>query len=185
MTDVKSATPTASPVKVGAVFAGANLNGAFVRDTRLINEIARRGIPTAKWWAMDLPPQLGVDGETVLFHAARFARVPQRFLGETLSQCLMERLGIVGSCVGNKISPKATDWGRSRMSRWALRKVAAEIVRGVDRDQRLMRRIATALDESGVTHVMPMISLLAPFLLAARQYCSREIRVVALNVVVS
>ena len=40
-----------------------------------------------------------------------------------------------------------------------------------------MRRIATALDESGVTHVLPMLSILAPFILGARQYCKRPPKV--------
>lgn len=103
--------------------------------------------------------------------------MPRRWLGDWLSQSIMEAVGQATSGIGLRLFPSLAVRNRSRMIRWALRKMAAEIVRGVDRDDVLMRRIAGEMDRTGVTHVLPMLSILAPFILKARKYCSHPVRV--------
>lgn len=154
--------PARHPV-LGFVMVGGPLVGAQVRDLRLANEMARRGYQVHVWWAFDRPQGISLDasiGQHWLFSWSRhmvpgcrnaadqIGRLACRIVPESLRMRAAQQLpGVMDRQIGR-----------------VLRLICA----GVGRDQTLIERFAREIDAAGVTHLLPNLEMLAPFVRAAR-----------------
>jgi len=160
--------PPDKPV-FGLVLFGGPLSGAMIRDVRLANELAARGYQVHAWWTMDKPDPSPLDDavhQHWLFPAARYYKFP---------------------CVGK--------WGRGHLERighflnwWfpykkrtrglqkrphqldnLMQGMLRVVCDGVEDDMPLINRFAGQLKQTGVTHVLPMLSAICPWVAAARR----------------
>jgi glycosyltransferase involved in cell wall biosynthesis len=156
--DVDSREPV-----LGFVIVGGPLVGAQVRDLRLANELSRRGYPVHVWWAFDRPRKSCLDSsvqEHFLFSWSRYM-VP-RWPGAS------DQIGrIAQKILPEKILSMAAQRLPGVMER-QLRRVLRVICHGVEQDTGLIRRFATEIEAAGVTHLLPNLEMLAPFVRAAR-----------------
>jgi glycosyltransferase involved in cell wall biosynthesis len=170
--DLAADTGAAEPV-FGFMLMGGALFGAQVRDIRLANELADRGYRVHVWWAMDrayrspLRPSISHHW---LFHAARFAPFFQRGLDEA---------------IGRAISRVTIDERRAWVVQtypWQLHRVMRGLVRrvcdGVEHDPTVIRRFARDIAATRVTHLLPNLSILAPFAASARALVPHRVRYV-------
>lgn len=160
----------------GFVLLGGPLSGALVRDVRLANELARRGYRVHVWWMLDRCQRVELDPsitEHWLVHALRYlplagtggwARAAKEHCGHALNRMYSEKR-------------------RYRMIQkrpWLIEGVMQAVMRlmceGVERDEPVVHRFARSLDESGVTHIMPMLSVMGAWVAAARRHVRRPIR---------
>jgi glycosyltransferase involved in cell wall biosynthesis len=148
---------------LGFVVVGGPLVGAQVRDLRLANELSRRGYPVHVWWAFDRPHESLLDPaiqEHFLFSWSRYL-VPN-WPG------MSDRIGRIAQAT---VSGKLRDWAAQRLPgvmERQLRRVLRVICRGVETDPGLIRRFASQIEAAGVTHLLPNLEMLAPFVRAAR-----------------
>ena len=169
--------PDGEPV-FGFILVGGPLSGAQLRDLRLANELARRGFRVHVWWAMDRTKEAGLDDSIVehhLFHAFRYlsrtalgalGRGPMDALGRATTAMFGDRRR--GHFLGKRP-------GLFRRLAHGLLRAVAE---GVHGDGRLSRRFGRELEATGVTHVLPMLAVLCPFVEAAAAHMARPPRFV-------
>jgi glycosyltransferase involved in cell wall biosynthesis len=159
-----------NPPVFGFVLGGA-LSGALVAHVRLANELARRGYPIHAWWAMDRPvhsPLRAILTERWLFNSTRyggFSRVRgiddlvgqygSRLFSDTLRNLLIQKVPL--------------------FFHRQIREFIRAFCTGVERDRRLIRRFARQLTRLRVTHVLPTIECLAPFVAAARSLVPHDL----------
>ncbi|MFN8856819.1 MAG: glycosyltransferase family 4 protein [Planctomycetaceae bacterium] len=159
-----SGTVLERPPVLGFVMVGGPLVGAQVRDLRLANEMARRGFPVHVWWAFDRPQGIVLDpsiSQHWLFSWSRhmlplcpgaadqLGRLACRLVPESLRNRAAQRLpGVMDRQIG---------------------RVLRRICEGVERDQGLITRFAREITAAGVTHLLPNLEMLAPFVRAARE----------------
>ncbi|HWB21008.1 MAG TPA: glycosyltransferase family 4 protein [Phycisphaerales bacterium] len=162
-------TPSSPSTPVlGFVLAGGPLSGALVRDIRLANELADRGFPVHVWWAIDKQKNSGLRDSIPqhwLFHGARYADLPlfgqfgkpvKEGFGKFLTAMFDDRKRI-------HVVQKRPDVVRS-MACGMIRRVCM----GVETDSPTIRRFADSLASAGVTHLLPMLEFLCPFIVAAQ-----------------
>lgn len=158
----------AQPV-FGMIFFGGSLSGALVRDIRLANELSRRGYRVVVWWVMDTLDRAPLDEKIeqhLLVNGIRYYGRNMRWLwgalggalGLVTSQAWRERKGQKQPRVLEKI-----------MRNW-MRLVA----RGVEHDRPVLNRFAGQLRQSGVTHLLPMLSVLGTYGLAAQKQLGEQ-----------
>ncbi len=156
---------------LGFVLLGGSMSGALVRDVRLANELARRGYEVHVWWAMDrsgVPALAPAVRQHLLFNGARY--IWPRVGGA------MERLAVV---LGRMFSDgQRAHWvqRRPRLVRRMMGNLTSRVCDGIERERVVVRRFARSLDESGVTHVLPMLEFLGPWVEAARKLVARPIK---------
>ncbi|MBS0260492.1 MAG: glycosyltransferase family 4 protein [Planctomycetes bacterium] len=158
-----------SPV-FGFLLVGGSVVGSQVRDIRLANEFARRGYPVRAWWAMDRPHQSPLSPtipQRWLYSAGRYAGF-FRFSGEFL---------------GRTVTRLTTDAFRQRISQrfpafvsQQLRALIRAVCLGVERDGHLIRRFGQEIAKAQVTHFLPNLECLAPFVHAARRYVPHHVK---------
>ena len=165
-TDTKANTPPVTEPVFGFLLLGGPLTGALVRDIRLANELADRGYTVHVWWTVDRrrsAPLSAKIRQHWLFHGFRYSSSPwgsqtADAFGKLLTRFLHEK---------NRLR-----WLQKR--HYVLDRVMKGIVRrvcnSVDGDRRLIRNFARSVDEAGVTHMLPMLSILCPWAIAARRY---------------
>jgi glycosyltransferase involved in cell wall biosynthesis len=148
---------------LGFVIVGGPLVGAQVRDLRLANELSRRGYPVHVWWAFDRPHESCLDAsvqEHFLFSWSRY--LLPRWPGTS------DRIGRMAQAT---IPGTMRSWAAQRLPgvmERQLRRVLRVICQGVEQDPGLIRRFASEIEEAGVTHLLPNLEMLAPFVRAAR-----------------
>jgi glycosyltransferase involved in cell wall biosynthesis len=150
---------------------GGAVSGALVRDIRLANELADRGYEVHAWWAMDRPRQSPLRPsirEHWLFHGARFAGHGPAGLKDL---------------AGRTVSRLATDQKRAHTIQKRPEVLArlmhgllGRVCDGVEGDRRLVARFARQVAESGVTHMLPMLELLCPWVAAAIPLVPQHLR---------
>jgi glycosyltransferase involved in cell wall biosynthesis len=161
-----------NPPVIGFVLLGGALTGALVAHVRLAKELARRGYPVHAWWAMDRPvrsPLRGVLSERWLFNSTRYGgllrlrgiddlvgQYGSRLIGDTLRNLLIQKIPL--------------------FFHRQIREFIRVFCTGVERDRPLIRRFARQLTRLRVTHVLPTIECLAPFVAAARPFVPHELR---------
>src|SRR5262245_41680619 len=160
-----------NPPVFGFVLLGGALSGALVAHVRLANELARRGYPVHAWWAMDRPVHSrlrGILSERWLFNSTRYGG--------------FSRLRGIDDLVGQYGSRLFGDTFRSLLIQKVppffhrqIREFIRVFCTGVERDRRLIRRFARQLTRLRVTHVLPTIECLAPFVVAARSFVPHEL----------
>lgn len=163
----------APPVVFGCVLLGGSLTGALVRDVRLANELSRRGYPVHVWWAMDRSRSAGLRpqiNEHWLFHGLRFW--PKSSFGRGAMEGLGRGL--------NRVFPDARRAHGLQRRPELLRRLMENLMQclcdGVDRERAVVHRFARDLEETGVTHVLPMLEMLCPWVAAARRHMQRRIQ---------
>jgi len=168
-----SPSQTEKPV-LGFILFGGALSGALVRDVRLANECARRGYPVHVWWAMDKqknPPAGGLRAEIQqhwLFHGLRFWGL--RFRGAT------ELLGRgLHACFDDKARAHGAQ-RRPHIMRRIMENLMHCICDGVEHERAVVQRFANDLNRTGVTHVLPMLEMLCPWVAAARKQVNHPVK---------
>lgn len=156
----------------GFLLFGGALAGAQVSHIRLANELARRGYRVHVWWTMDRPHQSPLDpaiSESWLFSAGRFSGL--------FSNAALDDL--IGRCVC-RMTPDAM---RHRLLQqnpaffnWILRGLIRGVCLGVGDDRALIRRFAAEVTQRGVTHILPTLECLAPFVAAVRPHVPYRLR---------
>lgn len=155
----------------GCILFGGALTGALVRDVRVANELADRGYRVHVWWVMDQPrvsPLRPSIREDLLFAGMRYrfgrrsavAEQAQRLLRSVCPDRIRARLA--------QRYPSVIEG----MMRNFLR-LACD---GLENDMPVVQRFARQASAAGVTHVLPMIEVLAGYILAARRLVDRPIR---------
>jgi glycosyltransferase involved in cell wall biosynthesis len=158
---------------IGSILLGGSLTGALVRDVRLANELVRRGYDVHVWWAVDWQKTAGLDSRITqhwLFHGFRFQRRRGSALMET---------------VGRALSSLFAD---RRRSHWSQRRGAAvekmmtnlmhRVCDGVEGERNVVKKFAHEMEAAGVTHMLPMLEFLCPWVDAARGHMSKPPRYV-------
>ncbi len=140
-----------------------------MRDVRLANELVQRGYEVHIWWTIDHSERVEIDERITqhwLFHGARYFPLPG-----------VGRWGLgLQDALGRGATRLFHYKNRTRMMQkrpWMLDRLMTAMMRlvceGVERDQAVIRRFASELEAAGVTHVLPMLGMLCPWVDAARQ----------------
>jgi glycosyltransferase involved in cell wall biosynthesis len=164
-------TPDANQPVFGFILIGGALVGAQVRDIRLANELSERGYPVHVWWAMDRSYRAPLRSEIQqhwLFSSSRYGGYSVSWADDYL---------------GRFVSRWTNDERRARVVQnfpGFLSRIMKFLVwracRGVDRDERLIRRFSKELTAAGVTHLLPTLGILACFARAAKQRVSYPLK---------
>lgn len=172
-TPVFSAAPVAHgalPV-LGFMLFGGSLSGALVRDVRLANELVSRGYPVHVWWAMDWSKSAGLDSRIQqhwLFSGLRFRHRHGRnaldFIGRQLSKAFPDTLRAL------RVQK------RPQILTRLMTGLMHTLCDGVERETAVVNRLARDLNDTGVTHLLPMLEMLCPWILAARPLVNHPIK---------
>jgi len=156
----------------GFVLFGGPLTGATVSQVRLVNELASRGFPVHVWWTMDHPKRSRLRAEVKqywLFSCLRYWNVGNvdshhefKDLVAHAARWLFPENYWVDFC---ERRPTTLD----EMIRGFIRRVCE----GVEKDEVLVKRFARQMAEAGVTHVLPTLAALCPWVLAAGSLMER------------
>src|SRR5262245_17338934 len=161
-----------NPPVFGFVLLGGALSGALVAHVRLANELARRGYPVHAWWAMDRPvhsPLRGILSERWLFNSTRYGGFSRlRGIDDLVGQYGSR---LVGDTFRNLLIQKVPLFFHRQ-----IREFIRTFCTGVERDRRLIRRFARQLARLRVTHVLPTIECLAPFVAATQSFVPHNVR---------
>lgn len=155
----------------GFVLFGGPLSGALVRDVRLANELADRGYRVCVWWVADRmrsSPLRGAIRQRWLFHGLRYA-----FSGG--SGAFESGGRLVTALLHDKNRQRGLQ-KRPRILDRVMTGITARVCDGVEHDRSLVRRFARELSDSGVTHVLPMLAFLCPWVQAARPLVTHPLR---------
>jgi glycosyltransferase involved in cell wall biosynthesis len=157
---------------LGFLLLGGALTGAQVSHIRLANELARRGYPVHVWWAMDRPVRSPLDpgiSEHWLFNATRYGGLLKlRCIDDLIGRCVSR---MTGDLIRNALMQRLPSFYHRQ-----LRELIRFVCSGVALDRRLIRRFAVELQQSKVTHVLPTIECLAPFVAEARSLVPYKLR---------
>lgn len=162
--------PASSRPVLGFILLGGSLSGALVRDVRLANELSRRGYPVHVWWAMDRQKSSGLRPEIQqhwLFHGFRFLGWPggvRESVGKALTGCFPDR--------------RRAHWAQRhpRQLQHIMERLLTSVCEGVERQHTVVKRFARELSETGVTHVLPMLEMLCPWVAAARKLIDHPVK---------
>lgn len=165
-----TATPSEAVPVFGFILFGGPLSGAMVRDARLANELAQRGYRVHVWWAMERSDRITLDERITqhwLFHGMRYFTLP--YCGD-MARGLRDRFGqITASLFHEKNRTQMVQKRPWILDRLMMRTMHL-ICDGVERDAPVVRRFAAQLEAAGVTHMLPMLGMLCPWIEAARRY---------------
>ncbi len=164
--------PSAEAV-FGFLLIGGALSGALVRDVRLANELARRGWRVNVWWAMDRPKRTELRDEITqswLFHGMRYLRPS----GSNLA----DRAGRLMTRVFHDKQRQRFMQRRPRLIRRLMEGLIRRVCDGIEQDRGAVRPFAAELSAAGVTHVLPMLAILCPWVQAAGRLMDRAPRYV-------
>jgi glycosyltransferase involved in cell wall biosynthesis len=155
---------------LASILLGGARTGAMIRELRLINEFARRGYECHVFWAFERSYDVKLDARIKqhwLCHCGRFAG-PYHYLGKTIGRALEDRQGKLMSYLGGARAQEFVRHYLPGLVRFELRRTVSAISQGISQDKRLINRFCRQLKTNGVTHVLPMLGILAPFAQAAR-----------------
>lgn len=175
MTDNASSNGSQTPV-FGFILFGGPISGALIRDIRLANELACRGYTVHVWWAMDKSRSLMLDQRIKqhwLFHGLRYWRSAAPIDGRLLN--LRDSVGRMFTALYRDHRREHFIQKRPQVLRRTIEGLLCQVRDGVGRDRSLIRRFARQLDNAGVTHVLPMLAVLCPFVQQARPHMDRGI----------
>ena len=165
-----------SDVVFGMILQGGPLMGSRVRDVRLAGELVKRGYPVHVWWAAERArrdPLPASVRQRWLFHIARYLRLTPVGLPRPVPDAIGRLLSRITP--GDFMIRYAQR--RPRMIRTLMKGFLGRICAGVETDRFITPRFARELRAAGVTHLMPMVSPLAPWALAARARLERPPKV--------
>ncbi len=167
---MQSAAATAPSKPVFAmILVGGALSGALIRDIRLANELHRRGFAVHVWWAIAQSRSTSLHPEIPqhrLFSGMRFLFGPSPMppLGEVL-----DRTGRVLNLAFNDRARSHWLQQRPHVLNRTMEPLMLALCEGISRQRTIVRRLAHGFHRAGVTHVLPMLEMLCPFVDAARR----------------
>jgi glycosyltransferase involved in cell wall biosynthesis len=174
MNDLPADRPSsADPPILGFILFGGSLSGALVRDVRLANELVDRGYRVHVWWAMDRQKTTTLDPRITqhwLFHGLRFWSRHARGAHE-----------VIGRTLNSMFSDPARAHGlqqRPAILQRVMERLMHRVCDGVEHEHAVVNRLARGLSSTGVTHVLPMLEFLCPWVAAARRRVSHEVKYV-------
>jgi len=161
---------------IGMIIMGGPLSGAMVRDIRLANELARRGYKVHVWWAMDKVKPTPLDdriGQHWLFHAARYYT---NKYNRMLNRNVKEKIGLqIHRMYSNRKSAHSIQ-KRPHIMDGILTGMQRMVCEGMENDPENIKRFARELTENKVTHVLPMLSVLCPWIAEARKHVPHQVK---------
>lgn len=156
----------------GLVLFGGPLTGATVSDMNLANELSDRGFPVHVWWAMDRPKRSRLRPsirQYWLFSTARYWDIGK---AHSHADPHYEIRGSIARALC-WLCPESywIDYFQQRPHNIEsfMKEFLRLICEGVEQDGALITRFARQLSQAGVTHVMPTLAGLCPWVLAARR----------------
>ncbi len=155
----------------GFMLFGGPITGARIRDVRLANELADRGYPVHVWWVMDRDRQSALRPQIRqhwLCHSTRY--VTRR------GSDLADRAGRAMTLLFKDKNRQRTTQRWPGLVRFVMTRFVQRVCESVEGDPRLVRRFAEAISEARVTHMMPMLALLSPWVQAARRQVTHRLR---------
>lgn len=157
--------PATKPV-FGFVLLGGPLSGALVRDIRLANELAARGFNVHVWWVVDRRLSAPLSPEVRqhwLFHGLRYS-------SSRRGSAIADRFGRWSTNVFHEKNRLRFLQKQQFLVDRVMLGLVRRVCSGVDGDRRLIRRFAREVSEAGVTHMLPMLSILCPWAEAVRRH---------------
>ncbi len=165
-----SPTPANDPAPVfGIVLMGGPLSGALVRDVRLANALVAQGYTVHVWWAMDRLRKSPLDArihEHWLFHGYRYR-------GRGKARPWRDSWGRLTSRIFSDRARAHHSQKHPAMLEALMQGLTRHVCNGVESDQRLLKRFADEMTQAGITHMLPMLSILCAWVLAARSHMPR------------
>ncbi len=169
--DRPAPTDPADPV-FGLILVGGGLSGALIRDIRLANELADRGFAVHVWWVMDKPeksplrPQIR---QSLLFNGYRYRFGRGKALCEAFGRAFC-------TIYGPQTKRTRTLQRHPYLLQAMMGNLFRMIVDGVECDMPIVRRLAQDIRNGGVTHMLPMLAMLCPFVEAARRLVNHRVQ---------
>ena len=158
------------PTVFASILLGGARTGALIHELRRINELANRGYQCHIFWAFERSYDVKIDPRIKqhwLFHCGRFAG-PLHYFGNVIGRTIENRSGKLMSYVGRARAQELVRRYAPGLVRYELNRTVAGISRGISNDKPLINEFTRKLQRGGVTHVLPMLGILAPFAKAAR-----------------
>jgi len=161
---------------LGFLYFGGPLSGALIRDIRLANELASRGFRVHVWWMMDRPDRSPMHaGVTEHFLCNGMRYLPVQW-GLRVPRGVMDRVGRLFSWWLSERKRARSLQKRPYLLDRMISGFMTDVCDGVERDRPVIRRFSRELDAAGVTHMMPMLSVLAPWVMAARRLMTKPLK---------
>lgn len=161
---------TQTPV-FGLILFGGGLSGALNRDVRLANELADRGFAVHVWWVMDRPDQSPLRKsitQRMLFNGYRYRIRGGNRIFEWFGRAFC-------ALYGPQAKRTYTIQKRPYLAQALMGNLFRSVVDGVEGDSIILRRLARGLRETGVTHMLPMLAMLCPYVEAARRQVDHHV----------
>jgi glycosyltransferase involved in cell wall biosynthesis len=158
------------PTVFASILLGGARTGALIHDLRRINALAKRGYQCHIFWALDRSYDVKIDPRITqhwLCHCGRFAGA-SHYLGNTIGRTVGNLTGMLASYVGRTWAQHLVMKYLPGLVRFVLSRTVAAVSRGITKDRPLINGFTRKLQRAGVTHVLPMLGILAPFAQAAR-----------------
>ena len=158
------------PTVFASILLGGARTGALIHELRRINELANRGYQCHIFWAFERSYDVKIDPRIKqhwLFHCGRFAG-PLHYFGNVIGRTIENRSGKLMSYVGRARAQELVRRYAPGVVRYELNRTVAGISRVISNDKPLINEFTRKLQRCGVTHVLPMLGILAPFAKAAR-----------------
>lgn len=160
----------------GAILFGGTIGGSLLRDARLIRELVSRDYEVHIFWAKDRANGLGLEHPNIhhhwLFHGARYASP----LGDIkVLRGINEYIGhLIYAITSEKIRKQFLDKYPNIIER-LIHTWVKLTCKGVEQDKAVVRRFAGKLTKHKITHVLPILSLYCPWVIAARRYVQHHV----------
>lgn len=155
----------------GFVLLGGPLSGALVRDIRLANELCDRGYKVHVWWAVDMQkeaPLRSAIEQRWLFHGFRYV--------SSNGSNIKDSAGRLFTKLFHDKNRARSAQKRPTILKSVLQGMINRVCNGVENDSRIVKRFAQELNTSGVTHLLPMLSILCPWAAAARDAGAKNLK---------
>lgn len=165
-----SSSTSRQPV-LGFILFGGSLSGAMVRDVRLANECAERGWPVHVWWAMDWSKSTRLHPaiqQHWLFSGLRFRHRHGRAALEVIGRGLNKAFDDTARALRLQKRPQIVN----RLMNGLMNTLCD----GAEHDRAVVRRFAKDLNQTGVTHLLPMLEMLCPWIIAARPHLNCPVK---------
>jgi len=164
--------PTPSEPVFGFVLFGGPLSGALIRDVRLANELASRGYSVHVWWAVDWRRSAPLHADIRqrwFFHGLRYAH-------STRGSQAGDLLGRMTTRVFHEKNRLREAQKRRKLINRVMTGLVRRVSNSVEGDPRLIRRFAASVTDAGVTHMLPMLAILCPWVQAVQRLVPQPLR---------
>jgi glycosyltransferase involved in cell wall biosynthesis len=164
-----SLSTTSAPPVFAIILVGGALSGALIRDIRLANELHDRGYGVHVWWAIAQSRSAALNPaipQHLLFSGMRF------MAGALPKPVATAAMDLAGKALNRVFDDRRrAHWLQKRPHVLArtMEPLMQALCDGIEQHRSIIRRLAQAFHDAGVTHVLPMLEMLCPFVDAARR----------------